>query len=276
MDDKKRQVTGREIENRRREALAAAEACAELLKTRFNARRVIPFGSVVGEGPWHDGSDLDLAVEGLSPEQVWRAERELARLLPQGLQLDLIPLEAMRPAVRARVVKEVPMPEEAHAALRVFLRDTRDALEQVLQENENLLRTIGECEPTSVEVRALSTLIEDFYSGLERFCERVAWRLDRALPEGREWHVRLLAQMAEAQPGVRPALWTPEQREMLDEYRRFRHRVRHIYRFDLDWPRVMALARELGSVWETVRESLAAFEAWLEAQTRASSEQPGE
>lgn len=56
---------------RRAEALAAAEACIALLKERFGARRVIPFGSLMGDGPWHESSDLDLAVEGLSPGALW-------------------------------------------------------------------------------------------------------------------------------------------------------------------------------------------------------------
>lgn len=55
-----------ELKRRRREALDAAERCAGMLTQRFGALRVIPFGSVVGDGCWHDGSDLDLAVEGLS------------------------------------------------------------------------------------------------------------------------------------------------------------------------------------------------------------------
>ena len=38
------------LEHRRQEALAVAEQCAQILKSRFGARRVIPFGSVVGEG----------------------------------------------------------------------------------------------------------------------------------------------------------------------------------------------------------------------------------
>ncbi len=51
-----KQVMG---DGRRAEAMAAAEACAALLRERFDARRVIPFGSLVGKGPWHESSDLD-------------------------------------------------------------------------------------------------------------------------------------------------------------------------------------------------------------------------
>src|SRR5437867_2274422 len=36
-------------------ALALATRCARILRDRFKARRVIPFGSVVGHGTWHAG-----------------------------------------------------------------------------------------------------------------------------------------------------------------------------------------------------------------------------
>ena len=45
-----------------------AEQCAEILQKRFGAKQVIPFGSLVGDSPWHEASDLDLAIEGLSSE----------------------------------------------------------------------------------------------------------------------------------------------------------------------------------------------------------------
>ncbi|HIE28381.1 TPA: nucleotidyltransferase domain-containing protein [Candidatus Poribacteria bacterium] len=45
------------------EALVIASKCARVLKERFSVRKVYLFGSVTGESPWHDRSDLDIAVE---------------------------------------------------------------------------------------------------------------------------------------------------------------------------------------------------------------------
>jgi predicted nucleotidyltransferase len=50
-------------EERRARALGAVDACARLLKERFGVQRVIPFGSLVGQGPWHARSDIDVAEE---------------------------------------------------------------------------------------------------------------------------------------------------------------------------------------------------------------------
>ena len=74
-------------------ALACATRCAQILRDRFRAKRVIPFGSVVGSGTWHPGSDLALAVEGIPPEQFFQALAALRDLLPSGLDVDLMDLE---------------------------------------------------------------------------------------------------------------------------------------------------------------------------------------
>src|SRR6266496_3812294 len=90
----------------RQVALALATRCAQLLRDRFRARRVIPFGSVVEHGTWHPGSDLDLAVEGIAPEQFFRAWSVLRELLPPGLDVDLVDLEHAGEALRARILGE--------------------------------------------------------------------------------------------------------------------------------------------------------------------------
>jgi len=89
-------------EKRKARALGAAEACRRLLKERFGARRVILFGSLAGQGPWHGRSDIDLAVEGLAPDEFFAAYSACRDLLPPGLELDLLSLESVYPEMRAR------------------------------------------------------------------------------------------------------------------------------------------------------------------------------
>jgi uncharacterized protein len=98
-------------------ALALATRCARVLRDRFKASRVIPFGSVVGSGTWHPGSDLDLAVEGIPPEQFFQALAALRELLPPGLDVDLVDLEQAGEALRARILGEKTMSEEPLRAL---------------------------------------------------------------------------------------------------------------------------------------------------------------
>ncbi|MFN2131705.1 MAG: hypothetical protein ACK2VD_14340 [Anaerolineae bacterium] len=48
----------------------------------------------------------------------------------------------------------------------------------------------------------------------------------------------LLEQMAAEVPSVRPALISGETRQLLDEYRGFRHVVRNVYAFRFDLAKV--------------------------------------
>ena len=93
---------------------------------------MIPFGSVVGRGTWHSGSDLDLAVEGIPPRffQAWSALREL---LPHGLDVDLVDLEQAGEALRGRILGEKTMSEEPLRALKELVEDELAALGHVVQ-----------------------------------------------------------------------------------------------------------------------------------------------
>ena len=110
------------------EALGFATRCAQILRDRFRARRVIPFGSVVGRGTWHPGSDLDLAVEGIPPEQFFQAWAALRELLPPGLDIDLVDLEQAGEALRARILGEKTMSEDPVRALQELVEDELTAL----------------------------------------------------------------------------------------------------------------------------------------------------
>lgn len=66
----------------RDEAHHLADRCATLLREQFGVRRVILFGSAAGDAPWHSRSDLDMAVEGLRPEDHLRALNACYELLP--------------------------------------------------------------------------------------------------------------------------------------------------------------------------------------------------
>lgn len=245
-------------EHRRQAALAAAEQCAAVLKEQFGAQRVIPFGSVTGGSPWHAKSDLDLAVEGLSSAALWEAEKQLEALLPSWLELDLVPLEQAYPEVRADILGERTMPQDPRQALPTRLQDELANLEKVVEGLETALARAGE-EPDEFATRTLSTYLDDFYKGCERICERVAVTLDGHLPQGDRWHQKLLGQMGESGGQDRPPLVGGQLLLELDEYRRFGHRVRHIYGYGLDPHRVRDLAGNVPPVFNRVQEAVESF-----------------
>jgi len=115
------------------ETLAFATRCARIFRDRFKARRAILFGSVVGHGTWHPGSDLALAVEGIPPEQFFQAWAALRELLPPGLDVALVDLEHAGEAlharyVHARIVGEKTRSEEPLRALQELVEDELTAL----------------------------------------------------------------------------------------------------------------------------------------------------
>jgi len=82
-------------------------------------------------------------------------------------------------------------------------------------------------------LRALASVLLDYYTGIENIFEEIAKVIDGSLPSGQEWHKDLLRQMKLDINGIRPAVITRETFTSLDEYRKFRHLVRNIYDFNL-------------------------------------------
>jgi predicted nucleotidyltransferase len=93
----------REREMRRRELRATAARIAAILQAEFDAQRVWVFGSVVR--PWfHEESDLDLAVEGISPSRRADAWDRVAALA--NTSFDLVHLEEAAPLLRERILTD--------------------------------------------------------------------------------------------------------------------------------------------------------------------------
>jgi predicted nucleotidyltransferase len=78
---------------------------SRVLVEKFGAKRVWLFGSLI-EGFFWKGSDIDLAVEGLSSEVYFAALSEIWGLLPSAMELDLIPLEDAYESLRERILKK--------------------------------------------------------------------------------------------------------------------------------------------------------------------------
>jgi predicted nucleotidyltransferase len=259
------------LESRRQEALAAVATCTQVLKSRYGARRVIPFGSVLEGEAWHERSDLDLAVEGLSPGALWQAEKDLEAMVPPWLELDLIPLEHAFPEVRSRILSERTRPESPYLALKIRLDDALLGLERITRGLKMALERAGRA-PDEFAVRALACYVDDFSKGCERLCARVAIALDGGLPQGERWQQVLLGRMGESGGNGRPPLFRGSLLLELDEYRRFGHGMRHIYGHELEVERVLTLGRGAEPLLERVKTSVAAFSGWLEEQAASRGE----
>jgi predicted nucleotidyltransferase len=75
---------------------------ADVLKTRFGARRVVLFGSLAHAAWFTPDSDVDLAVEGLEGDTYWQAWRLLEELIAVR-PVDLVELETAKEPLRRAI-----------------------------------------------------------------------------------------------------------------------------------------------------------------------------
>lgn len=246
------------LDERRRAAESAARECVRVLKERFGAGDAFVFGSLRGDSPWHERSDIDIAVKGLPPEDYFRALTALERLLPPDMGLDLVTLEAASPRFAARAKGELEMPEEPKAALRSQIEDELAAMERMVEMASRFVAT-APTRPSELELAGLGKHVHDFYTGAERIFERIAVRLSEPLPSGERWHVELLDRMQREIPGRRPAVIDQVLGARLLDYLQFRHRFRHIYGPDLDWDRLRPRVEGMPEVLRMLRDQLDRF-----------------
>jgi hypothetical protein len=124
-------------------------------------------------------------------------------------------------------MKQLTAPELKEIALDIEVELTQ--LTRLRQEIEKVNRLI-DAQPDLADLfyenQALK--LHNFYNGCERIFRIVASELNDALPDGYDWHKRLLERMAIAHEG-RPALISNQTARLLEKYLSFRHAVRNIY-----------------------------------------------
>jgi predicted nucleotidyltransferase len=261
-----------DLEQRRQQALVVARECMQILKDKFGATEVMLCGSLAGESPWHWHSDIDIAVRGMSKDGVWDAYSAIEEITPHWLKVDVIPLEFAPKYLVERILKQIPMPDNKYLALKSRIEDEMKSIEDTIQTITDLLKQ-KDTIPQVALIPALASYIADFYSGCERISERVAVYLDGGLPTGKDWHYELLKQVAEPGGNNRPPLWSGALLLELDEYRKFRHLERHIYKIELKPERVIILAENVKPVFNKIKSSVDVFCSWLDKQARREQEQ---
>lgn len=255
------------LKQRKQQALQIAEQCTQILKQEYNAEEVILFGSLRGDSPWHWDSDLDLAVKGISDDVFWNARSKIEKIMPDWLKFDLVTLEQVPLQVRNRILQVNPMPKNKYLALKTHIEDEMLALDKTI-EIMNTLLIQQSTIPEIALIPALAGYLADFYTGCERISERVAVTLDGGLPKGSNWHELLLTQMANSGGDNRPPLWDNSLLLELNEYRKFRHIERHLYKIDLQANRVLNLSENILPTFDKIKVAIAIFNQWLENQTK--------
>ena len=106
---KKRQAVERKkLDERFEHAWEVAQRGADLLRSQFEAEKVVVFGSLTNRELFHIRSDIDLAVWGLSDDQHWQALGVMLDLSPE-FTVDLVSFvdasESLRQAIETEGVE---------------------------------------------------------------------------------------------------------------------------------------------------------------------------
>jgi hypothetical protein len=145
------------------------------------------------------------------------------------------------------------------ARIREYLAELDLVVERAVRFSEQAAKTGDEAYWDAVALN-----LHGYYSGAERIFEDIARTMEGNLPDGPDWHQRLLFQMSAEIQSIRPAVIDRSTRSCLDEYRAFRHVVRNIYAFKFRPQRLQELAAGLRICFEAVQRDLTAFSGFLE------------
>jgi hypothetical protein len=151
-----------------------------------------------------------------------------------------------------------------YAALIGRIRQEQGDLDRLVSRMESLM-TKAKTTADDGYLDGVALNLHGFYTGVERIFEDIARRLDGELPSGRDWHKRLLTQMAAEIPDVRPPVIGSATKDCLENYRAFRHIVRNVYTFHLQFSRIAELADGVRDCHERVAADMGAFERFLAA-----------
>lgn len=87
------------------QAWKVARAAAHLLREKFEAKRVVVFGSLVHRDWFSPWSDIDLATWGIPPERFYRAVAAVTSIHPD-FEVDLVDPKSCRPSVLRFIERE--------------------------------------------------------------------------------------------------------------------------------------------------------------------------
>ncbi|MEM6426691.1 MAG: hypothetical protein AAF728_16260 [Cyanobacteria bacterium P01_D01_bin.128] len=111
--------------------------------------------------------------------------------------------------------------------------------------------------------------IQGAYTGLERLFEQISKHVDDERSQGENWHQKLLQQMAVEQDNIRPAVISIESLQYLDNWRRFRHLVRHNYASKLEISKIEKLIEGIDYSFGQISAELMAFAQFLEQRSES-------
>jgi len=91
------------VSEKREEAWQIAQNISRVLKQKYGVETVYVFGSVLKADYFTKHSDIDIAIQNISPQSYWRALSE-ANALAGEFQIDLVDMNDCRDSIRQSIL----------------------------------------------------------------------------------------------------------------------------------------------------------------------------
>ncbi|MCK4485558.1 MAG: hypothetical protein KAU38_02215 [Desulfobacterales bacterium] len=147
--------------------------------------------------------------------------------------------------------------------LELLKADIRDELEKIQRLEDEFANVEEKIKLTPEEISyydrgAIGYLMHNFYNGCENIFRSIARFFENDLGP-QTWHKDLLKRMKLEISGFRPRVIDEELYRLLDDFRAFRHRFRHLYAFELDWERERHVAGKFRQTTVILRSQITYF-----------------
>lgn len=103
---------------------------------------------------------------------------------------------------------------------------------------------------SELELAGVSTLLSNFYNGIENILKQSYKNLSLELPSGSAWHQDLLTS------AIQENILSQELADKIKEYLTFRHVVSHGYSFNLKPERLQELTDNVLGIFENFKEEI--------------------
>ncbi len=135
---------------------------------------------------------------------------------------------------------------------------------EVIEKRLSVLKKKNRRDDRAVYVESLAINLHSFYEGVETVFEKVMDFTGEEKPSGHEWHREVLERMILPVKKLRPEFISVGTAKKLDNYRTFRHKIRHIYGFMIIPENVIGIAEKVKGTFKSFEKDLKNFISFVE------------
>lgn len=132
-------------------------------------------------------------------------------------------------------------------------------LKKLNNELKKLIKEIDIDNPPKTYINSFALIVHSFYCGIEKIFKRIAAQADGKVPNSKNWHKILLNKMSEENKPARGIVISRDLSLTLQRYLAFRHLVRNMYVFKLDWYQFKPLVVEFNQTYLSFKNEIQTF-----------------